>query len=80
LSVPDDLSVIGHDDLPICEWLDPGLTTIRQDIRGLRERSASRLMQILNQPVEELPEIEEARLVIRESTARPADRLRRARR
>jgi DNA-binding LacI/PurR family transcriptional regulator len=74
LRVPDDVSVIGHDDLPISEWLDPGLTTIRQDIRGLGGRSAVRLMQMLDQPVDELPEIEEARLVVRESTAGPQDR------
>lgn len=29
--VPDDISVIGYDDLPICMQLNPPLTTIRQD-------------------------------------------------
>ncbi len=31
LSVPEDISVIGYDDLPIAEQLSPPLTTIRQD-------------------------------------------------
>lgn len=30
--VPDDLSVIGFDDLKLCEYTFPALTTIRQDI------------------------------------------------
>ena len=31
LSVPEDISVIGYDDLPIANQLTPPLTTIRQD-------------------------------------------------
>ena len=30
LSVPDDVSVVGYDDLPIASFFDPQLTTIRQ--------------------------------------------------
>ena len=30
LRIPQDLSVIGFDDDPLAEWLEPGLTTIRQ--------------------------------------------------
>ena len=31
LRVPDDISIIGHDDIPICRYTTPPLTTIRQD-------------------------------------------------
>ena len=31
-SVPKDLSIIGFDDLSVCDYSFPGLTTIRQDI------------------------------------------------
>ena len=33
-SVPDDMKVIGFDDLPIAQHTSPPLTTIRQDIAG----------------------------------------------
>jgi DNA-binding LacI/PurR family transcriptional regulator len=35
LRVPDDVSVIGFDDLPICQFLDPPLASVRQPSQGL---------------------------------------------
>lgn len=32
LRVPEDLSVVGFDDLPLCAWVTPGLTTVRQPL------------------------------------------------
>lgn len=31
LKVPDDISIIGHDDIPLCLYTTPPLTTIRQN-------------------------------------------------
>ncbi len=31
LRVPDDISIMGHDDIPICRYTTPPLTTIRQN-------------------------------------------------
>lgn len=31
IRVPEDLSVVGFDDLPLCQYTQPSLTTIRQD-------------------------------------------------
>lgn len=31
IRVPEDISVAGFDDTPICEMLRPALTTVRQD-------------------------------------------------
>jgi DNA-binding LacI/PurR family transcriptional regulator len=35
LRVPDDVSIIGYDDLPICQFLDPQLDSVRQPSQGL---------------------------------------------
>jgi len=43
VSVPNDFSVVGFDDLYFSEYLTPGLTTVRQDIYG-RGHSAVKLL------------------------------------
>lgn len=35
LRIPQDVSVIGYDDLPICQFLDPPLASVRQPNQGL---------------------------------------------
>ncbi|MCE6998697.1 LacI family DNA-binding transcriptional regulator [Saccharothrix sp. S26] len=35
LRVPDDLSVVGFDDLPPAVWVTPGLTTVRQPLADM---------------------------------------------
>lgn len=32
LTIPDDLSVVGFDDLPVVAWVDPPLTTVHQPL------------------------------------------------
>ena len=41
LRVPEDISVIGYDDLPIAAFVDPPLTTIHQPMREVGELAAS---------------------------------------
>lgn len=75
LTVPDDLSVIGFDDLPESRWVTPGLTTIRQPIRAMGAAALRALLRI--QASEDVVVREElaTELVVRDSTARPlADR------
>lgn len=47
-SIPEDLSLVGFDDLNICQYTFPGLTTIRQDINRKGMEVASVLIQKIN--------------------------------
>jgi LacI family transcriptional regulator len=71
IRVPDELSVVGFDDLPEARWSAPPLTTIRQplaDMGGLAARTVLRLSR--GEPIE-TPRVELAtELMARESTAR----------
>lgn len=67
LRVPDDVSVIGFDDIPEAATSEPPLTTIAQPIEEKGRRAAQRIFD----PGAVGRELLEVRLVERESTARP---------
>lgn len=71
--VPEDVSLVGFDDLPGAERTDPGLTTVRQPMREMGKAAFSLLMQQQNQPKEEAPQMVtlSTQLIIRQSTAPP---------
>ena len=73
LHIPEDLSIIGFDDIPAAEWIEPGLTTIRQPVVQMAETAMRALLRHLDGD-EELPQRIElgTELVIRGSTAPPA--------
>ncbi|NED49920.1 substrate-binding domain-containing protein, partial [Micromonospora aurantiaca] len=48
LRIPEDLSVVGFDDLPTCEWLSPPLTTVRQPLEEMGRVAARTLLQLLD--------------------------------
>ncbi|WP_430791507.1 LacI family DNA-binding transcriptional regulator [Actinoplanes sp. G11-F43] len=66
VTVPDQLSVVGFDDLPSVRWASPPLTTVRQP---LREMGALAMRTVLGQADGGVLDTE---LVVRESTASPA--------
>lgn len=45
--IPEDIAVVGFDDLPLCEYLSPPLTTIHVPKQLLGETAAARLIQII---------------------------------
>jgi len=47
IRVPDDLSVIGFDGIPICEYLSPKLTTVKQPLRQMGEHAAKIVCDLL---------------------------------
>ncbi|WP_405165473.1 LacI family transcriptional regulator [Nocardia sp. NBC_01499] len=72
LRVPDDVSVIGHDDLPTSASLSPPLTTIGVNRREIGERAATLLIGTLaGRPPEDPDVIVAVDLRVRSSTARP---------
>lgn len=70
LRVGTDVSVVGHDDLPTSELLDPPLTTVQLDRRALGRAAFARLSGGRVPPVHREP----VRLIERASTCRPAAR------
>jgi hypothetical protein len=72
LRIPEDLSVVGFDDLPMTEWAIPPLTTIRQPLHDMAVAAAGMIMALAGG--EPLPQqrVELAtELVVRGSTAPP---------
>jgi len=50
LRVPEDLSVVGFDDIPLARLVQPRLTTIRQQTSVLGRLAISRLLERLDDP------------------------------
>src|SRR5215831_108197 len=73
LRVPDDLSVVGFDDIRFARYTDPPLTTIAQPMRAIGEGTVRLLLQILNGDGVTAPESVTLphTLTVRSSTAPP---------
>lgn len=74
LRVPEDISVIGFDDILSAAYQKPSLTTIRQPLREMGNRGAQLLLDMIANPkTQALPEIVvQPELIVRESTATAA--------
>lgn len=70
LSVPEDVSVVGIDDIELAAFMSPRLTTIRQPLRRMGAIAAETLLKRIHG--EDVPEetLVQPELVVRESTAR----------
>jgi len=72
VGIPEDLSIVGFDDLEEAEIVTPALTTIRQPLAEMGRIAVSLLMRLLdNQRLEALHVELGTRLVVRDSTAPP---------
>lgn len=67
LRVPDDISIVGFDDLPTSQYASPPLTSVQQSAYELGRLAASAMLQLLakTKPTAELPA---PRLIARESS------------
>jgi LacI family transcriptional regulator len=69
VGIPADVSVVGFDDIPTAEILDPPLTVVQQPTYRVGARAADLLIRRLREPSATIREVVlEARLVIRGST------------
>ena len=77
LRVPQDISVVGFDDLPFSGVGGPALTTIAQPFQEMGNQAVEHLIEMaVGTPVEDIiPEIPDLRLMVRESSGPVAERL-----
>jgi DNA-binding LacI/PurR family transcriptional regulator len=73
LHIPEDLSVVGFDDLPVARWVGPPLTTVRQPLIEMAVAAADLVLALARGEHPTQTRLELAtELVVRESTAPPA--------
>jgi len=76
LRVPEDISVVGFDDIPGAAYANPGLTTVRQPLVRMGQIAAQTVVDEIEGRGEYVQEIAiEPEFVVRESTG-PAPRRR----
>ena len=70
LRIPEDLSVVGFDDLPVTRWGSPPMTTVRQPLAEMGSSAAQMLGDLVEGTALPSNRIElSTELVVRESTA-----------
>jgi LacI family transcriptional regulator len=72
LSVPDDISIIGFDDIPQAALTHPALTTISQPLEKMGRVATQVLLDMLSAPEKKTKRIElPTELIVRDSCASP---------
>ncbi|MCP5455326.1 MAG: LacI family DNA-binding transcriptional regulator [Thermotogae bacterium] len=69
LNIPEDISVIGFDDIDMANYIKPRLSTVRQDHYGIGEKATELLIDIIKNKKAKIKKIYmDYELIIREST------------
>lgn len=72
LRIPQDLSIVGFDDLRVARWASPPLTTVRQPLTEMGRTAAQMLGELIDGEPLRTNRIElSTELIVRESTAAP---------
>ena len=66
--IPEDVSIIGCDDIELCSLVSPALTTVRTNLIRLGELAASEILRLMNREPGQLVTIP-GNLIIRQSCA-----------
>jgi DNA-binding LacI/PurR family transcriptional regulator len=72
VDVPGQLSVIGADNVMLCEHSRPQLTSINQPFEEMGVLAASKLIEMIHSPSDSTPALLDVSLIKRESCARVA--------
>ena len=72
LRVPDDISLVGFDDIPLVSYTSPALTTVRMSAGDVGSTAFDALFSLIGgeRPEGDVYQVP-TRLVVRESTASP---------
>jgi LacI family transcriptional regulator len=72
MRVPEDLSVVGFDELPVARWASPPLTTVRQPLAEMGRTASQMLGELVEGTALRSTRVElSTELIVRESTAAP---------
>jgi LacI family transcriptional regulator len=72
IRVPEDVSLVGFDDLPGSRYTTPPLTTVRQPLQEMGRRAARSILDLLRGRKPRAGGLLQVELVVRETTAPPA--------
>jgi LacI family transcriptional regulator len=72
LACPGDVSVVGHNDMPLVDMVEPSLTTVRIGLTAMGKAAAQLLLaEVAEQRSLPVTQLTSAELIIRASTAAP---------
>jgi LacI family transcriptional regulator len=75
LRVPQDVSILGFDDIPQAAMVRPALTTVRQPLEQMGRLATQMLIDQLKNPEKQIGRIElPTQLIVRDSTSTPKDK------
>ena len=68
LKVPEDIAVVGMDDLDIAQYFKPSLTTVRTPFRKIGTLAVDQILLLITESLDSVKTIVNHQLFIREST------------
>jgi DNA-binding LacI/PurR family transcriptional regulator len=69
LKIPEQLAVIGVDDMPLSSYFDPPLTTMHQDMPRIGQEATRMLVNAIDKTLDRCTQMKlPAQLIVRQST------------
>ena len=66
--IPEDIRIVGYDDISLSQWIYPSLTTIHQDYAKLAETAVTTLLQVIDGKEVPKKQVIPVRLIERKTT------------